>query len=330
MLRSLRKRWGLALALVLTGAAPAEQPGYQPPRHAGPPAVLRSVDQNEAFGLADEGFSIEHRRDPADALAEHRRLDAALATLQPQRKGVADAYVLSVALDSDPVFGREAREAGRVLSRRYGAEGHSLVLAGSDGTAPSGLPRGSPANIDTALARIAELMDPSEDVLVLYFTAHGGPMGVVYNDGDQGYGYLSPVRLALVLDALGIRRRLLIISACYSGVFVPALGNADSAVLTAASSDRTSFGCASDNDWTFFGDAMINHALRKAQPLDAAAREAKGLIEQWEAKGKLIPSQPQSWIGDNARTWLAALDRVTPRQPGAPVGRPAVTLLDER
>ena len=45
----------------------------------------------------------------------------ALATLQPQRKGVVDAYVVTVGLDSDPVFGREAREAGKVLSRRYDA-----------------------------------------------------------------------------------------------------------------------------------------------------------------------------------------------------------------
>ncbi|MFX5684818.1 C13 family peptidase, partial [Acinetobacter baumannii] len=76
------------------------------------------------------------------------------------------------------------------------------------------------------------------------------------------------------LDGLGIKRRVVILSACFAGVFVPVLASDDTAVLTAASSDRTSFGCQADADWTFFGDALVNHALRKAQPLDAAAREA--------------------------------------------------------
>ena len=80
--------------------------------------------------------------------------------MQPQRKGVVDAYVVAVALDSDPVFSREAREAGKVLSRRYDAAGRTIVLAGTDGSGDSKLPRGSPDNIAAALARVAEVMDP--------------------------------------------------------------------------------------------------------------------------------------------------------------------------
>src|ERR1041385_7815489 len=63
-----------------------------------------------------------------------QRLQAALGKLQPQRPGVVDAYVIVAALDADPVFNREAREAGRVLAKRFDAAGHTLVLASDEGT----------------------------------------------------------------------------------------------------------------------------------------------------------------------------------------------------
>ena len=43
------------------------------------------------------------------------------------------------------------------------------------------------------MRRIAELMDRQEDVLVLYSTSHGGEFGLMYSDGDQGSGAISPV-----------------------------------------------------------------------------------------------------------------------------------------
>ena len=68
----------------------------------------------------------------------------------------------------------------------------------------------------------------------------GAPFGIAYHDGDQGYGVLAPERLAALLDELGIKKRVLILSACYSGVFIPVLANENTAMFTAASSDRTS------------------------------------------------------------------------------------------
>src|SRR5205814_10081872 len=90
---------------------------------------------------------------------DERRLGAALARLQPQRPGIVDAYVVVAALDADPVFGREAREAGRVLARRFDAQGRTPVLAGNEGSdkadaaaTPQGLAR-APASVATRLDR---------------------------------------------------------------------------------------------------------------------------------------------------------------------------------
>lgn len=326
----MRRLLPLAAVLTLLPTASAQQQPYVPPRHSAPPppAIARSTDV-EVVQQANGGTQIERDRPAGYTLAEHRRLAQALASLQPQRRGVIDAYVLAVALDSDPVFGREAREAGKVLARRYDAAGRTITLGGSDGSAPSPLPMGSPGNIEAALARIAELMDPDEDVLVLYTTSHGAPFGIVYNDGNEGYGAISPTRLSRLFDALRIHRRLLIVSACYSGVFVPVLSGPQTAIFSAASSDRSSFGCMAENDWTFFGDAMINRALRKPQPLTAAANEAAALIAQWERQGELKPSQPQQSIGVEVANWLTPLEARMPGTATAPVGRPSLDSLKE-
>src|SRR5690606_7858608 len=129
---------------------------------------------------------------------------------------------------------------------------------------------------------------------------HGTPIGIIYHDADNGYGAISPNRLREIFDRTGINNRLLILSACYSGVFVPRLRSESTAIVTAASAERSSFGCVADNDWTFFGDAMINRALRKPQPLRAAFDEARGLITSWEAQFPVRPSEPQVSIGAGA------------------------------
>lgn len=325
----MRRRLLATLAVLLSAAAASAQT-YAPPAHTQPPPPpFARAGEDDYAVFADTALTVERERSPAWSLAEHRRVARALATLAPQRKGTVDAYVVAVGLDSDPVFGREAREAGRVLARRYDAAGRTIVLGGSDGSKDSDLPRANPEAVGAALARVAETMDRAEDVLVLYMTAHGGPFGIVYNDGNQGYGAISPYRLWTMLRELGIERRMVIVSACYSGVFLPLLSTPQGVVVTAASWDRTSFGCLSDNDWTFFGDALINHAFRKGQGTANAFAEAKALIDQWEGAAQLKPSQPQLFIGPQAATWLNALEARTPRQPTEPVGRPATAALGQ-
>src|SRR4051794_26197466 len=69
----------------------------------------------------------------APAHVDEQRLQGAVAKLLAERPGTVDAYVVVAALDADPVFNREAREAGRVLARRFDAEGRTLVLAHDEG-----------------------------------------------------------------------------------------------------------------------------------------------------------------------------------------------------
>jgi len=248
---------------------------------------------------------------------------SALDRLAPQRPGIIDVYVISIALDSDAVFAREAREAGHVLAARFDADDRTLILAGPDENGDD-RPHGSIEGLFVALAGLAEILDPSEDVLVLYTTSHGLKVGLSYHYGDSAYGILSPESLRSVFAELGIERRILMFNACFSGVFVPALASPNTAIMTAASAERSSFGCEPDNDWTFYGDALINRALRKPQPLHRAAREAARTIAEWEVEEGLLASLPQHVIGSNVGDWLRQLEKRTPSVSSEPVGRPAI------
>ena len=321
----------LALGLALASCAAlfpayvaAQENPNQPPVHTAPfPNLSTGENREEALQSFELAPHMQRGVPAKEMLEQQRRLDRALGALQPQREGVVDAYVVSIALDSDPVFAREAREAGRVLARRYDGEGRTLSLAGPDGVRDD-LPKGSIRSLIVSLARIAEIMDPAEDVLVLYTTSHGAKIGLVHHYGDTDYGILAPARLKEVLEELGIERRLLIISACYSGVFVPELSSPDTAILTAASSQRTSFGCEPENDWTFYGDALVNNALRKPISLTDAANEATRQIAVWEIERRLTASLPQITVGENVEAWLGELESRMPRIASAPVGRPAI------
>lgn len=250
------------------------------------------------------------------------RFSAALGALSPQRPGVVDAYVIVAALDPAPVFGREARETGRVLARRFGAEGRTIVLANDE----AGDRADASSTIDhlqRAIQRAGALMDRNEDVLVLYTTSHGAAeQGLVFRNPLRSNAIVTPAELAAMLDKPGVKNRLVILQACFAGQFVPALARRGTVVATAASAMTSSFGCAAGNDWTFFGYALINQAMRQPDTFIRQFRRAYVSIVGWEEKSHVTPSSPQISVGKDTAGWLAALDVHAPEAAGPPVGHP--------
>jgi hypothetical protein len=259
---------------------------------------------------------------PTQVAEDHRRIMGALDGLKPQRPDTVDAYVIVAALDTDPVFGREAREAGRVLASRFDAVGRTIVLAEDEGDQHADA-AGTPQHLELALARAAALMDRNEDVLVLYTTSHGTPRaGLNYQDPSRGTGIIGPAQFAATLDQHGLQNRLIILQSCFSGQFIPVLATPRTVVVTAASAMHPSFGCSAGNDWTFFGHALINLALRKPDSFARQFRRAYVTINGWEQKLGIEPSNPQISIGGDTAGWLAALDARASKIESAPVGRP--------
>jgi hypothetical protein len=160
------------------------------------------------------------------------------------------------------------------------------------------------ASIENELRTAAGQMDHENDLLVLILTSHGSQAGVAVQAGRREET-LSPAALAGMLGRTGIQHRIVVISACYSGVFVRPLANDDTLVITAADFDHSSFGCQDKVKWTYFGDAFFNTALRHTADLRSAFATARKLISVREKHEGLVPSSPQIAGGKNIDIVLA-------------------------
>ena len=140
-------------------------------------------------------------------------------------------------------------------------------------------------------------MEKAEDVLILFMTSHGTRGGFILQLPGRPPVEFAPRELAKILDSTGIQNRVVIVSACYSGTFVPPLANDNTIVITAADARNPSFGCAPGREWTFFGDAFFNRALRPGADLGSAFNRARIVISEWELAENLKPSNPQGHFG---------------------------------
>jgi hypothetical protein len=208
---------------------------------------------------------------------------------------VADPTVTVLAfglVGSQSVFESEAKGSAAILAQRLGAG--NVVARANTKTRGDVTIKAIEATIQSAAAK----MDRERDLLVLILTSHGSPAGVAVQAGRR-VEILSPRALAGLLDGAGVRHRIVIISACYSGVFLGPLANDNSLVITAADSEHSSFGCQDKVKWTYFGDALFNTALRHTADLRRAFDEARVIVRQRELHYHLIPSNPQIAGGKN-------------------------------
>lgn len=147
---------------------------------------------------------------------------------------------------------------------------------------------------------LSDLAGKARSGCLLYFTSHGAPEGVLIDDK-----ILTPGILARIIDtACPGRPTIVIMSACYSGVFVRPLAQANRMILTAARPDRTSFGCGEDNVYPFFDDCVLKSSP-SARDFAALAGAVKTCVAVREvAEGMRPPSEPQVWIGGELRPIL--------------------------
>jgi hypothetical protein len=209
-------------------------------------------------------------------------------TSPASRQGISNAQIVSFGLyGPERVFEREARGAAQALRGWFGAQAQPVVRFNTrqDGGA-------TPSALAAGLRAAGSAMDADKDVLVVVLTSHGGPDGLAIVAGRKG-GTLTPLQLRNMLDASGAKNRIVIISACFSGVFVPALANPRTLVITAAAADRSSFGCEDRATWTYFGDAFFNQALRTAPTLESAFNTARQIVTTRERREGFTPSNPQ-------------------------------------
>jgi Peptidase C13 family len=264
-------------------------------------------------GRAKEKTKPTPKKESADA-QQRTLLKSAVERLAPQRQGVADLYTIGVAgWAGEDVFIKELDGAIASLTKVLPIDGRVVRLVNRADTV-SQIPLASRDNIAAAVRTVGEVMDKGEDILILFMTSHGTQGGFVLQLPGRKMVEFAPRELAKILDSTGIQNRIVIVSACYSGSFVPPLANDNTIVITAADAWNPSFGCAPGREWTFFGDALFNRSLQPGTDLQRAFNGARIKISEWELTDRLTPSNPQAHFGPAVVEKLAPLFAA---QPGA-------------
>lgn len=149
-------------------------------------------------------------------------------------------------------------------------------------------------------AALVDLSAKAPGGCLFYLTSHGIPQGAQV---DQGI--LQPGVLATMLDqSCGARPTVVVISACFSGVYVRTLAKPNRMVLTAARPDRTSFGCGQDNKYPYFDDCFLS-SMSGARDFSGLANSVRECVRVREIAEKASPpSEPQIWIGGALRPML--------------------------
>ena len=218
---------------------------------------------------------------------------------------MTDIYAIGIAGWTQDVFRNELAGALKVTRKALPLNGGTVRLINSRETADT-VPLASQQNFAAAVRGIAQVMDKEEDVLFLFMTSHGE---------KRSFGLqlpstivrLRPSEVAAVLNREGIKNRVVIVSACYSGIFVKPLADENTIVLTAADKKSTSFGCAEGREWTYFGDALFHHSLKPGTDLRTAFAKARDLIAEWEKRDRFTSSNPQGHFGEALMRKLAPL-----------------------
>lgn len=162
---------------------------------------------------------------------------------------------------------------------------------------------------DDVLTGVREAAARTNRGCLIYFTSHGAPDGMVFGDAPR----MAPDVMAnMVRNSCGTRPTVVIISACYSGIFINALRGPNRMVLTAARRDRPSFGCGADERYPWF-DGCILETLPISPDFLALAANARACVSRKEAEAGIEnPSEPQLFVGPEMQMRLPTLQFRSP------------------
>ncbi|HWN48050.1 MAG TPA: C13 family peptidase [Steroidobacteraceae bacterium] len=243
-------------------------------------------------------FASGSTRGDDAAAAQRDLIDAQIAHFPAETGSEAHVYFLGFAgYGEERVFAEEIKLAAKIVGEKYGSASRSVLLL-NDRRDLSTYPLASESSLRYSLNALGRVMNRDEDVLFLALSSHGsrGATIEVSNEGMEPRT-LGAVTLADLLAESGIRWKVIVVSACFSGAFVEPLADNHTIILTAASRSRTSFGCSDQRDLTYFGEAFYRDSLPGSTQLRAAFETAKQEIRRREKEEGVRASQPQSYFG---------------------------------
>ena len=201
--------------------------------------------------------------------------------------------VLAAGDDAEPVFD----DATRALAGRLAEAGVPAANIHRLSADPAELHGGvEPATLDNLLRRIAGLPARPGGRCLVFLTSHGERgAGLWLARSKRG---LSPPELAGALSGgCAAVPTVVIVSGCYTGGFAAgAMARPNRVILTAARSDRPSFGCQVGRTYTVYDQCLLA-ALSKAANWQAVFARTKSCVSRNEHAEGERPSEPQAYFG---------------------------------
>lgn len=237
-------------------------------------------------------------------------LQSALNQLKMGNIEESEWYFLGVAgMSHQDVFKSEIKRIKQQFDTDFNTKEHSMALINNPNTLLE-TPIATKTSIALALKEIGQKMNREQDVLFLYLTSHGLENEFHLENPPLNLEPIDPIWLRKTLDSSGIRWRVIVVSACRSGSFIPALQSPDTLIITASASDKDSFGCSHEAEYTYFGRAFFDQALRQKATIKEAFMMAQHTVAQWEQQQGFIPSEPQWSLGKNMQSMLPQFEQV--------------------
>ena len=233
----------------------------------------------------------------------------ALNDLEEERPGVTDLYFVGFAsYAGEDVFRKDMDVAQQLFDERFDTDGRSIVLVNNPATVLE-QPLATASNLRASLSVIGDTIDPEQDVVMVYLTSHGNrDHSLAVQFPPLELDPVTPDSLKQMLDDAGIKWRIIVVSACYSGGFVEPLADEYTLVITSSGVDAPGFGCDGRAPPTLFGDAFFQQGLGKSGSFEAAFEVAKARVAEREsAAGYAPPSDPQWRMGEEMAEKLKSL-----------------------
>ena len=222
-----------------------------------------------------------------------------------ENPGEIELFFLGVALyGKQDVFMRETLYAQEIFEdknlKMYGRtkSSHSLSLINNKKTARRHL-FASKENLTEVISFLGEKMG-EEDILFIYFTSHGSrdhKLSLILPSYLRGG--LNSEEIRTMLDNADIPWRILVVSACFSGGFIPNLESPKTIVASAADADHSSFGCTDTRNFTYYGEALFKRQMKEGMDVVDALNGIPPIIIEMEAKQGYEHSNPQLSIGED-------------------------------
>lgn len=273
-------------------------------------ALLTIWQRNVADQPIFKQIPVEPVLEEAALYEQPRLLQQALDRIDPSIPGKSDWYFMGVAGFSEQnVFRSEINKVRELFDVRFGTSGHSLALINNNYTWLDE-PIATKTSILRGLKTIGQQMDADEDVLFLTLSSHGDENVIQLANPPLAMDNLDATWLREALDASGIRWRVIVVSACYSGSFIDELASPTTVIITASAADKMSFGCTNSAEMTYFGQAFFAESLRENTSFSDAFKDAAYRVQERELYMGFEPSEPQMVIGSLMETALPAFEQV--------------------